>query len=84
MRLLQRCITQATPQLPLAIECLLPVAGMIIRTYDADQLFLRVPAGAPNAESSHKVCPRHAAYTVLSHGGAPTLAPRARACAGVG
>tara|TARA_B100000780_G_C21019035_1_gene408336 strand:- start:277 stop:450 length:174 start_codon:yes stop_codon:yes gene_type:complete len=57
---------------------------MIIRTYDADQLFLRVPAGAPNAEFEHKVCPRHAAYTVLSHGGAPTLAPRARACAGVG
>jgi hypothetical protein len=62
---------------------------MMIRTFDADQLFLRVPASSPNAEAEHKVCPRHAADMVLTLGGAPTQAPRAactrlRTCAGVG
>jgi len=33
----------------------------MIRTYDADQLFIR----APN-EAEHKVCPRHAAGMVLT------------------
>ena len=68
----------------LAVQCRSPVAGLMIRTFDADQLFLRVPASLPNAEAEHKVCPRHAADMVLTLGGAPILAPRARACAGVG
>ena len=38
----------------------------MIRTYDADQLFIRVPASSPNAEAEHKVRPRHAAGMVLT------------------
>ena len=50
----------------LSPECRSPVAGLMIRTYDADQLFIRVPASSPNAEAEHKVCPRHAAGMVLT------------------
>ena len=47
-------------------ECRSPVAGLMIRTYEADQLFIRVPANSPNAEAEHKVCPRHAAGMVFT------------------
>ena len=44
---------------------------MMIRTYDADQLWFRVPKGTPNAEEVHKVpLPSVAVSAVRPHAAA--------------
>ena len=55
-------------------------AGMMIRTFDADQLWLRVPSSTPNAEAEHKVRLRRAADKpcVLTHWPACTRLARRR------